>query len=185
LSKDASREAGWSLNDDGIACYRTHAGNRMFVPKSLRKKVLSHCHGNLMHGRYGVLRMMDRIAARFWWPTLRDDCAIYIEESNVCAMERVRRPKRHGRFGRWQASRRGQVVAVDVRTITPASSEGFTKLLVMADALIRFCWATPMKDETASIVAETLYHEWICRLGPLERLLSKFCFYRRYDGTLV
>jgi hypothetical protein len=38
LSKDASRESGWSLNEDGIACYRTHAGTRMFIPKSLRKK---------------------------------------------------------------------------------------------------------------------------------------------------
>jgi hypothetical protein len=28
-----------------------------------------------------------------------------------------------------------------------------------------------MKDETASIVAETLYREWICRFGPAERLL--------------
>jgi hypothetical protein len=125
-----------------------------------------------MHGRYGVLRKIDRIAARLWWPTLRDDCAIYIDECNVCAMERVRRPKRHGRFGRWQASRRGEVVAVDVLTITQASSEGFTKVLVMADALTIFCWATPMKEETASIVAETLYREWICRLGPPERLLS-------------
>jgi Integrase core domain len=92
--------------------------------------------------------------------------------SVMFAMERVRRPKRHGRFGRWQASRRGEVAAVDVLTITQASSEGFTKVLGMADALTIFCWATPMKEETASIVAETLYSEWICRLGPPERLLS-------------
>jgi hypothetical protein len=53
-------------------------------------------------------------------------------------MKRVRRPKRHGRFGRWQTSRRGEVVAVDVFTIAPASPEGFTKVLVMADAVTRF-----------------------------------------------
>jgi hypothetical protein len=168
LSEDAWSESGRSLNEDGVACYRTHAGTRMFVPKSLRKKVLSHYHGNLLHRNYGVLRTMDKVAARFWWPTFRDDCAIYIDGCNVCAMERVRRPKRHGRFGRWQASRRGEIVAVDELTITP---EGFTKVLVMADAL-RFYWATPMKDETASIVAETLYREWICRFGPPDRLLS-------------
>jgi Integrase zinc binding domain/Integrase core domain len=172
LSKDAASESGWSLNEDGIACYRTHAGTRMFVPKRLRKRILSYCHGNLLHGHYGVLRTMDKFPAHFWWPTLRDDCATCIDECHVCAMERVRRPKRHARFGRWQASRRGEVAAVDVHTITPASPEGCTKVLVMADALTGFCWATPMKDETASIVAETLYREWTCRFGPPERLLS-------------
>jgi hypothetical protein len=35
LSKDAASEPGWSLNADGIACYRTNAGTRMFVPKML------------------------------------------------------------------------------------------------------------------------------------------------------
>jgi hypothetical protein len=53
-------------------------------------------------------------------------------------MERVRRPKRHGRFRRWQESRQGEVVAVDVLTITPASPEGCTKVLVIAAALTRF-----------------------------------------------
>jgi Integrase zinc binding domain len=90
LSKNAATESGWSLNEDGNACHRTHAGARMFVPKSLRKKVLSHCHGILPHRHYSVLGTMNRIAARFSWPTLRDDCAIYIDECNVCAMERVR-----------------------------------------------------------------------------------------------
>jgi FKBP-type peptidyl-prolyl cis-trans isomerase len=50
LSKDAASETGWSLNEDGIACYQTHAGTRMFVPKSLRKMVLSQYHGNLCMG---------------------------------------------------------------------------------------------------------------------------------------
>jgi Integrase zinc binding domain len=65
LSKDSASDSGWSLNEDGIACYQTHAGTRIFVPKSLRKLVLSQYHGNLLHGHYGVLRTMDRIAARF------------------------------------------------------------------------------------------------------------------------
>jgi hypothetical protein len=123
LSKDAASESGWSLNEDGIACYRTHAGTRMFVPKSLRKNISSHYQSNLLHGHYGVFRTMDKVAGRVWWPTLHDDCATHIDDCNVCAMERVRRPKRQRRFGRWQASRRGEVVVVDVLTITPASPE--------------------------------------------------------------
>lgn len=64
--------------------------------------------------------------------------------------------KRQGRFGRYQATRRGEMVAVDVLSITPASSNDRTKVLVISDALTRYTWVVVLPGETSQLITEVL-----------------------------
>lgn len=164
--------SGWVVNTQGLLCRETTKGTRVYVPHDLRVQVLKHFHGTQLHGHYGVSRTTDRIAARFWWPALRAQVQHHINACVCCAVEKVPRPQRQGKLGKYQVSRRGEIVAVDILSITPASSNGCTKVLVIADALTRLCWAVALPDEKAATVADALYKEWICRFGPPEHLLS-------------
>lgn len=116
---------------------------------------------------------MDKVSERFWWRGMEDSVTEFLKRCSVCALERVARPKgRQGKHGTYQVRRRGELVATDVLTISPPSSEGHTKVLVAADALTRWAMAVPIKEETARIVAEVLYTHWFCIFGPPEQLLS-------------
>lgn len=61
---------------------------------------------------------------------------------------------------------------MDVLSITPVSSNGSTKVLVISDAPTRYAWAAALPGETAQSMAEGLYSQSICVFGPPERLLS-------------
>lgn len=163
----------WSLDDDGRVLRRTHTGSKTWVPEVLKEKVLQHFHGNQLHGHYGTERTMDKISERFWWRKMEERVKEFIKRCSVCAQERVPRPNvRQGKHVTYQARRRGEIVAVDVLTITPSSTAGHTKVLVIADAFTRWCVTTPIIDETASTVAQELYTKWFCVFGPPEKLLS-------------
>ena len=163
----------WALAEDGRVLRRTRAGSKTWVPEVLREQVLKHFHGNQLHGHYGKVRTLDKIGERFWWKGMEENVKKFIKECTVCALERVSRPRtRQGKLGTYQVRRRGELVAVDVLTITPRSSAGHTKVLVIADAFTRWCVAVPIADETAATVATELYTKWFCVFGPPEKLLS-------------
>ena len=166
-------DTDWSLDDEGLVLRRLGGKSKVWVPESLREQVLQHYHGNRLHGHYGKVRTMDRVSERFWWKKMENSVKEFLEMCSVCAQERVARPKgRQGRLGTYQVKRRGEIVATDVLTISPASSEGHTKVLVAADALTRWSFAVPLKDESARTVADALYTGWFCVHGPPEALLS-------------
>lgn len=163
----------WSLDADNLVLRKVGGTSKIWVPEPLRESVLRHYHGNRLHGHYGKVRTMDRVSERFWWKGIEESVIEFLKKCNVCALERVARPKtRQGKLGTYQVKRRGELVATDILTISPASSEGHTKVLVAADALTRWAFAVPLKDELARTVADALYTGWFCKFGPPENLLS-------------
>lgn len=163
----------WSLDDDGRVLRRTSTGSKTWVPETLRKQVLMHYHGNRMYGHYGKVRTMDKVSERFWWKGMEASVRDHLGDCPVCVIEHVARPRgRQGKHVTYQVKRRGEIVAIDVLTISPASSKGHRKIVVMADAFTRWCVAMALKDESARTVADALYAGWICVFGPPEKLLS-------------
>jgi len=71
-----------------------------------------------------------------------------------------------------EAHQRFEYVSIDVTTITPATKEGFCKLLIIVDRFSRFVVAVPMKNEAARTCAEAFVSGWVSIFGPPVKLLS-------------
>ena len=68
--------------------------------------------------------------------------------------------------------RRFAQVAVDVQTITPRTTAGNVKVLVIVDTFTRFAQAVAIPDERADTVSKVILDRWISIFGPMECLLS-------------
>ncbi|KAA8491610.1 Retrovirus-related Pol polyprotein from transposon [Porphyridium purpureum] len=88
-------------------------------------------------------------------------------------MEKLPRLERvKGFIAPWTPVRRFEIVAVDFTTVSPESSRGNKKVLVIVDLFTRYTACLALKEETAETVAQALLDAWIFQFGAPERLLS-------------
>lgn len=86
------------------------------------------------------MRTLEKVRERFWWKNMENLVRENLKKCPVCVLERVSRLRgRGGKHGTYQVTRRGEILALDVLSITPESMEGYKKFLVMAYALTWLC----------------------------------------------
>ena len=59
--------------------------NRLFVPSTLRSRVLSWGHTNKLSGHPGTKRTEEFIRRRFWWPGMCSDVKDFVAACDVCS----------------------------------------------------------------------------------------------------
>ena len=58
-------------------------------------------------------------------------------------------------------------VRVDIQTVTPRTTRGNVKILVLVDTFTRFARAMAIPDERADTIAQEIMEEWISVFGPM------------------
>ena len=133
---------------------------RPFVPFSWRRRVFEVVH-NLGHP--GIERTRQSIAAKFVWPSMREDTTKWARECLTCQRSKVLRntippigdftvPNR--RFDHW-----------NVDLVTLPVSNGFRYLLTAVDRFTRWPIAVPLKDMSAESVLDAFAHGLIATFG--------------------
>jgi len=166
-------EADCAEDEDGVWCKVFGKEDvRVVVPPALRQRIVSIVHGSRASGHWGVLRTAAKIRSRYYWPGWTADVRKAVMGCLACGVERLPRPGRQARMVRYHPRRRFELVAVDVLEMTPVTSRGNRKILVVGDMFTRFVVAVAMADEGADTVARELFERWISVFGPPEQLLS-------------
>ena len=169
-----SQEARTGLNFKKVNIGRTsiivdvsNGPARPFVPLAWRRRVFEAIH-NLGHP--GVDRTRQAVAAKFVWPSLRQDVSRWARECLPCQQSKVRRhvipPIGHfevptKRFQHWN---------VDI--VTMPESNGFKYLLTAVDRLSRWPLAVPLHDATAASVIDAFSHGLIATYGVPESITT-------------
>lgn len=136
--KRAEKDKTWHYNEDRLLFRRAMVGSRLYVPAILRRRKLAQYHGNQVHGQY-------KLCSRTHAHTRTTQRAILVAynalglhrapgECTACKLAKTGRPTRRGRFQHYQVKRRGELVELDVLTVSPASTNGSAKILIIADA---------------------------------------------------
>lgn len=164
-------EPEYYKDEEGILWAATKPPRRV-IPDALVGRVLGHYHSSGVGGHLGVQKTIGRIAqGLWWWPGWTADVVEYLRACRFCARRKgVRNPQ--SVIGRRRPTRRFQLVAMDLLTISPRTPRGFEKVLVVADLFSRFTVAIPVADETAKTVAQGFLDAWIAPFGPPESLLT-------------
>ena len=134
--------------------------------------MLQYAHGSKLSGHYAVQRTRERVAKRFWWKGWQRDVQSRVNECVACAGVKATKPGRNDRMQVYHPSRRFSQVAVDIQTVTPRTSRGNIKILVIVDTFTRFARAVAVPNEKAETIAKALIDEWISIFGAMETLLS-------------
>jgi len=67
--------------------------NLIYVPKSLRTRVLELHHDSVSSGHFGIKKTSELISRNFWWPKLLIDVTKFVKSCDICCANKVPRHK--------------------------------------------------------------------------------------------
>ena len=133
---------------------------RPFVPFSWRRRVFDIMHGL---GHPGVERTRQTVAAKFVWPSLKQDVTRWARECLHCQRAKVLRHVAPP-IGDFEVPpKRFEHLNLDLVTLTP--SNGFKYLLTIVDRFSRWPVAIPLKDMTVDTILDAFAHGWVATYG--------------------
>ena len=87
----AEHSEGW----DDINGVLHHKGF-LYVPEIIQTELISRHHDNPLISHFGIKKIHELIAQKYYWPTLRRDVEDYIRGYNVCLASKAVRHKPYG-----------------------------------------------------------------------------------------
>ncbi|BHF67784.1 hypothetical protein SprV_0301081300 [Sparganum proliferum] len=155
------RDAPLPASPGTILCDWSTGTPRPVVPLPYRKVVFDHFH-SLSHP--GIRAGRKLIAARFVWPKMNSDIALWTKQCLACQKNKVHRHT---------FSLPSTFAVTDVRfnhvhldligPLTP--SRGYTHILTAVDCFTRWPIAVPISDTSAENIAMVFLTHWISTFG--------------------
>ena len=146
---------------------------QLVLPKILVPDIISFHHDTPTGGHMGIDRTKKRILNSFYWPSLHRDVSLFCRSCDIC-----QRTVPAGKIGKVPnqptpfISTPLEKVSVDlIGPIFPPSDRGHRFALTFVDDATRWPEAIPLRDITASSVAEALFSIFT-RLGCPKIILS-------------
>ena len=174
--KQTRKSYEYMANEDGTIYIRKKkegAPWRIYIPTKLRRILLQYYHSDVNFHHQGVSRMEMILRARYYWPNMRDDIKIIINECEPCANARQRwKHKEAGKFKPIEAHFTFQMICMDIVGPLPVTSNENRYLLTIIDRFTRFVMAIPLPEISAVEVARAFVNNWIYLFGVPDQLLT-------------
>ncbi|CAF0921788.1 unnamed protein product [Rotaria sordida] len=146
----------------------------IYVPNSMLNALLFSYHDNpLVGGHFGVRRTLEKIRQQFWWPNMKNFIINYIKSCVVCQAYNVSRQKRPG-FLQPITPPDGpnQLVGIDFCGPFPTTPQDNRYVLCLTDYYTKFITAIALPVCSASVTANAIFKEFICRYGVPKAIIS-------------
>ena len=137
---------------------------QQLIPASLVTQVLNSIHSSTTEGHLGILKTVEKVRERFYWPGFQEDVKLFINRCEQC-QKRANPPKTHRHsLVEWTPSYPFHHIGIDFMGPLPLSN-GNQHILLIGDHFSKWYEAIPLPDQTASTTATALLENWICRFG--------------------
>jgi hypothetical protein len=148
---------------------------RMVIPQNsdLIQKILFEFHTSPVGGHAGITRTLARIKSQFYWPTMKNDVADYVQSCLVCQQAKTTNNLPAGLLQPLPIPAQvWEDVAMDFITGLPLS-HGYTVIMVVVDRLTKYAHFIPMKtDYTSKSVAEAFMNNIVKLHGMPHSIVS-------------
>nr|VZI04556.1 unnamed protein product [Spirometra erinaceieuropaei] len=155
------RDAPPSASPGTILCDWSTGTPRPVVPLSYRKSVFDHFH-SLSHP--GIRASRKLIAARFFWPNMNSDIALWTRQCLACQKNKVHRHTFSPTSTFAVPDVRFHHVHLDLVGPLPPS-QGYTHILTAVDRFKRWSIAVPISDTPAENIVMVFLTHWISTVG--------------------
>ena len=145
---------------------------RLFVPETLRSRVLELVHSHRLSGHPGVAKTLRHLGRNFFWPGCRQFVKKFVTDCVVCQRHKgiTNRPAPLEVYPSQLLP--FHTVSMDIMGPLPVTEEGFKYILVFVDYLSRYTELQAIKEKTSTAVAEALRHRVITRHSCPRVLMS-------------
>uniref|UniRef100_A0A1Y1KT95 RNA-directed DNA polymerase n=1 Tax=Photinus pyralis TaxID=7054 RepID=A0A1Y1KT95_PHOPY len=145
---------------------------QLVVPRSKVEEVLKLYHDSPLAGHYGVDKTYQRVASRYYWPTLRRDLEKHVKVCLQCQRYKPTNLKPAGLLQTPVLAQRFEVLAMDLVGPLPEVETGEKWIFVIEDTSTKWVELFPLKQATANNCAAVLINEIILRYGTPRRVIS-------------
>ena len=148
---------------------------RIYVPDSLRTRILERFHDNPESGHFGSTRTLELAARDFFWHGMDGSARKYVAGCRVC--HRVKAP-RHAKYGTNMPieppSRPWEGLTMDFVTDLPESTaSGYTGIAVIVDRFTKCGIYLPCrKDIDSPELVRLFFEEVICKHGMPDHVIT-------------
>lgn len=146
---------------------------KLWVPETLRQKVISDAHQPTMSAHGGTDKTLDLVRRYYYWPGMSKEVREYVANCATCketkAPSHTLRPPMGKAFG---TERPFQRLYVDLLGPYPRSKARNTTILIILDHLTKFLWLKPLRKASASAIVRILETEVFHLVGAPESVLS-------------
>ena len=137
----------------------------VYIPSSLRRRVISLCHDNITSGHFYFWKTLNLVKRYFLWPRMRQDIQLYCKQCHVCATKKQAGNPQRASMQRYDAGLPMEEICIDLKGPYPESDRGNKYVLVVVDSFTKWMEAYPIPNAEAKTVAEKLVMEFISRFG--------------------
>ena len=134
------------------------------------REVLASVHNN---GHFGYKKCYYYIKRNYFWHGMKKDVDLFCKSCELCQCRILQRRNVGGGLGRIIATRKNELIGIDLFSGVPESAVGGYKyVLVMTDYVTKYTMATPLMNKKAITVAMALYDKWCTVFGFPEKIQS-------------
>ena len=146
---------------------------RLVVPRKFREDLLSAYHEGPLGGHLGIAKTFRRLSYRYWWKGMWFKVCAHVNGCKQCAEDKIRRRANKHRSGpTTHPTEPMQCIAMDICTISSATSEDFKYVLIMVCMFTRWAICVPLMSKHGAYVAKVIITHLICVHGCPRIILS-------------
>jgi len=145
---------------------------RMYIPSSLKARMLQAYHENPLCGHLGIFKTFKRIHDVAFWPKMWSEVKDFVKCCETCQVLKSDNKKPPGKIQQTVVNRPNELLGVDLMGPFPRSSHQHEYIMVVVDYYTRWVEIFPMRTATASSITRILRTEVLTRWGVPEYILS-------------
>jgi transposase InsO family protein len=139
-------------------------------PRRYRRSLIQEIHHSL--GHLGQTRTKAAVQQRAYWPGWSSDVEGVLRECEACARYKRGSAPKQTHLRPFLSGEPFETVSIDITGPHPRSRNGFMYILTVQDHFTKWAEAIPIRNHTATIVADALFKNVFMRYGMPMRLLS-------------
>ena len=146
---------------------------KLWIPLNMRKDIISRFHDSPIVSHGGMLKTLELIRRKFFWPGLVRDVRNYIRSCDVCKESKAPNISLKPNIGNQIVTNRPfQRLYVDILGPYPRSKQGNIGILIVLDHLTKFHWLCPLRKFTSTVIKDFLLKQIFHVYGVPEVLVS-------------
>ena len=135
------------------------------VPMTMRKEIFKNLHDGPVGGHLGIRKTLDKIRAKYYWPGLHMDVALYVGNCKDCNMRKQPAKLLRAPTQLVQVGEPLQRVAIDIMGPLPVTKKGNKYIVVIVDYYTKWTQAVPTRNIETIRIVNALIREFISKFG--------------------